>query len=62
MRFKVRDFGCGIKDVSKSREPLFTTEKDRSGMGFTIMESFSDKLTVKSTIGKGTIITMDFKM
>ena len=43
-----------------AREPLFTTgdENERSGMGFTIMESFMDKVTVRSQIGKGTRVTM----
>lgn len=56
----VKDKGCGIKDVEKAREPLFTTgaDEDRAGLGFSIMESFMDKLTVKSTPGKGTTVTM----
>ena len=62
LKLKVRDYGCGIENIAKAREPLFTTQNERSGMGFTIMESFSDKLTVKSTTGKGTIVTMDFQM
>ena len=55
----VRDWGCGIGDVEQAREPLFTTGGDeRSGMGFTIMESFTDHLRVKSVVGKGTVVTM----
>ena len=56
----IKDKGCGIENVKKAREPLFTTdpEGERSGMGFTVMESFTDKLTVRSSIGKGTSITM----
>lgn len=56
----VRDKGCGIENVDKAREPLFTTgnENERSGMGFTIMESFMDKVTVRSVVGKGTKVTM----
>lgn len=56
----VRDKGCGIPDVKKAREPLFTTgaDEERAGLGFSIMESFTDKLTVKSTVGKGTTVTM----
>ena len=51
--------GCGIEDVQKAREPLFTTGgADRSGMGFTIMESFMDGLTVRSKPGKGTTVTL----
>ena len=56
---KIRDRGCGIPDIKKAMEPLYTTgNEDRSGMGFTIMESFTDKLTVKSSVGKGTSVTL----
>lgn len=59
----VRDWGCGIADIEKARTPMFTTGGDeRSGMGFTIMESFMDKLRVKSTPGKGTTVTMRRKI
>jgi stage II sporulation protein AB (anti-sigma F factor) len=55
----VRDWGCGIEDVDQARSPMFTTGgDDRSGMGFTIMESFMDKLRVRSKIGRGTTVTM----
>ncbi|MBQ8590155.1 MAG: anti-sigma F factor [Firmicutes bacterium] len=56
----VEDHGVGIEDVSLAREPLFTTGKDgeRSGMGFTVMESFTDRLDVISELGKGTRVTM----
>lgn len=55
----VKDSGVGIPDVDKAREPLFTTGgEERSGMGFTIMESFMDRLTVRSKPGKGTSVTM----
>lgn len=55
----VRDWGCGIADVDKAREPLYTTGgEERSGMGFTIMESFMDALIVRSKPGKGTVVTM----
>lgn len=55
----IRDWGAGIPDVEKAMEPMFTTGgADRSGMGFTIMESFTDKLRVKSTSGRGTTVTM----
>ena len=52
------DFGCGIDDVEKAREIMFTTMKDneRSGLGFTIMEVFSNTFDVKSTKGEGTIL------
>ena len=56
---KVRDRGCGIADVQKAMEPLFTTGgSERAGLGFAVMESFTDKLTVRSTVGKGTTVTM----
>ena len=63
LEIEVRDWGCGIKDIEQARSPMFTTdgENDRSGMGFTIMESYSDGLIVKSTPGKGTIVTMKYK-
>ena len=55
----VRDWGCGIPDVDKAREPLYTTGgEERSGMGFTIMESFMDALIVRSKPGRGTVVTM----
>lgn len=55
----IRDWGVGIPDVDKAREPLFTTgDEQRSGMGFTIMESFMDSLRVRSVPGKGTTVTM----
>ena len=55
----VRDWGVGIADVEQARTPLFTTgSEERSGMGFTIMESFMDSLKVRSTPGKGTTVTM----
>lgn len=59
MEIIVRDWGCGIDDVLKARVPMYTTGgDDRSGMGFTIMESFMDKLQVRSKPGKGTTVTM----
>lgn len=55
----IRDSGVGIPDVNKAREPMFSTGgDDRSGMGFTIMESFMDKVKVRSSQGKGTMVTM----
>ena len=61
---QVKDRGRGIEDVAKARETLYTTKPDmeRSGMGFTIMESFMDKLVVRSKIGKGTTVTMKKKI
>jgi len=55
----VKDKGCGIEDVKKACEPMFTTGgQERSGMGFTIMESFMDSMTVRSQIGRGTTVKM----
>ena len=59
LEITVRDWGKGIEDMQQARQPLFTTGgEERSGMGFTIMESFMDRLTVKSTSGRGTTVTM----
>ena len=59
LEISVKDSGRGIEDVARAREPLFTTGgEERSGMGFTIMESFMDRLTVRSKPGKGTTVTM----
>jgi len=57
---KISDRGAGIEDVKKAMEPFLTTDAqgERSGMGFAIMESFMDKIKVKSTPGKGTDVTM----
>lgn len=56
----VEDKGVGIEDVNKAREPLFTTgnQEERAGMGFTVMESFMDKVEVESTLGSGTRVLM----
>ena len=60
VRIDIRDRGCGIEDVERAREPLFTTDAagERSGMGFTVMESFMDKVRVVSKAGQGTTVTM----
>ena len=59
LEITVKDKGRGIEDVERARQPLFTTGgDDRSGMGFTIMESFMDKMRVKSAPGKGTTVTL----
>ena len=60
---KVRDNGCGIDNVERAMEPLFTTAGgERAGLGFAVMESFMDNLKVKSTVGKGTTVTMKKKI
>ena len=59
MEIQVRDKGVGIEDIEQARTPLFTTgNEERSGMGFTIMESFMDRLVVRSTPGRGTTVVM----
>lgn len=56
---KIRDRGCGIEDIEKARRPLFTTSGgDRAGLGFSVMESFSDNVKVKSKVGVGTTVTL----
>lgn len=63
LEITVRDHGRGIPDVEKARQPMFTTGGDeRSGMGFTIMESFMDSLTVRSAAGRGTTVVMKKKI
>ena len=57
---RVRDKGCGIPDVEQAMEPLYTTGgEERSGLGFSVMQSFTDKLRVRSAPGKGTTVTME---
>lgn len=59
LELSVRDWGCGIENIEKAREPLYTTGgEERSGMGFTIMESFTDRMRVKSAPGRGTTVVM----
>ena len=56
---KVRDHGCGIADVQKAMEPLFTTGgSERAGLGFAVMQSFMDKVKVSSQPGKGTRVVL----
>ena len=63
LELTVKDKGRGIPDVEKARQPMFTTGgAERSGMGFTIMESFMDQLLVRSVPGRGTTVTMKKKL
>lgn len=57
---EIKDNGCGIENVAEAMQPLFTTDQsgERSGMGFAVMQTFMDRLTVRSTPGKGTVIRM----
>jgi len=60
---KIRDRGCGIADVKQAMTPLFTTGGDeRAGLGFAVMESFSDKVSVRSKQGVGTTVTIQKKI
>ncbi len=61
---KIKDYGCGIPDINRAMEPLFTTapQDERAGLGFAVMESFMDKLTVRSKVGKGTSVILTKKI
>ena len=62
---QIKDKGRGIPDINKAMEPMFTTapeDEERSGLGFTVMESFMDKITVKSAPGRGTTVTLEKKL
>ncbi len=57
---KVRDRGRGIPDIAQAMEPMYTTGgEDRSGLGFLVMETFVDKLRVRSKVGSGTTVTLE---
>ena len=59
IRIKIRDTGCGIENVEKAMEPLYTTVGgERAGLGFAVMQSFMDSVKVRSKLGKGTTIVM----
>ena len=60
VEIKIRDTGCGIEDVSQAMEPMFTTctTGERAGLGFAVMESFMDKVRVRSKVGRGTTVTL----
>lgn len=56
---RVRDKGCGIENIEQAMEPMFTTGgEERSGLGFTVMQSFMDRVRVRSRVGKGTTVTL----
>lgn len=57
---EISDNGCGIEDIKRAREPFFTTSEseERCGMGFLVMESFTDRVSVKSKVGKGTSVLL----
>lgn len=58
---KVRDRGCGIPDIPKAMEPMYTSapEEERAGLGFAVMQSLMDKVKVSSKEGKGTTVTLE---
>ena len=64
VQIRIRDKGCGIPDIKKAMEPMFTTaaESERSGLGFSMMECSMDKVRVVSKIGKGTTVSMMKKL
>ena len=63
-KIEIKDKGCGIEDVKEARQPLFTTDaaSERSGMGFTVMETFMDSVEVNSEVGEGTTVVMKKKL
>ncbi len=63
VRIRIRDRGCGISNVEEAMQPLFTTVGgERAGLGFAVMESFSDSVKVKSVVGKGTTVVLTKKL
>lgn len=60
IEISIKDMGKGIEDIDKARQPLYTTGNtdERSGMGFTVMETFMDEVHIKSQVGKGTTVTL----
>ncbi len=60
LTIQVQDFGVGIEDIHRAREPFFTTkpELERSGLGFAFMETFMDEVQVQSKLGEGTTVVM----
>lgn len=63
VKLTIRDKGCGIADIDKAMTPLYTTgEGDRAGLGFTVMESFCDKVSVRSKENKGTAVVLTKKI
>jgi stage II sporulation protein AB (anti-sigma F factor) len=63
IKIKIKDKGCGISDIKQAMEPLFTTVGgERAGLGFAVMESFTDSVRVRSTLNKGTVVTLTKKL
>ncbi len=64
VEIKIKDKGCGIENIKQAMQPLFTTapEEERAGLGFAVMQSFCNKVRVKSEPGKGTTVTLEKKI
>ena len=64
LHIKITDYGCGIEDVERALVPFYTTlaDEERSGMGFTIMQTFTDDFSVKSEKGVGTVVELSKKV
>ncbi len=63
IRIKIRDKGCGIEDIEKAMEPMYSSlGGDRAGLGFSVMECFTDRLKVSSKPGKGTTVILEKKV
>lgn len=63
LRIKIRDTGCGIDNIEKAMEPLYTTVGgERAGLGFAVMQSFMDSVRVRSAVGRGTTVVMTKKI
>lgn len=60
LSIEIEDFGCGIEDIEQAMRPFYTSqpEKERSGMGFSLMQSFMDRVQVRSSLGEGTLVSM----
>lgn len=63
IKIKIRDSGVGIEDIKQAMQPLYTSlSGERAGLGFAVMESFTDKVRVRSNVGKGTTVTLEKKL
>ena len=60
---RIRDKGCGIPNIDRAMEPLYTTGgEERAGLGFAVMQSLMDEVKVRSTVGKGTTVTLERRL
>lgn len=64
LKVKIRDKGCGMADVERCMQPLYTTDPDgeRGGMGLAIMQSLSNRFSVRSSLGKGTVVSFEMQL